>query len=108
MQTITSQKLKKGSNTPFSYKFESETENEGIKKITQPLLSKFEVARQRAIAEIIENGLKREYISFKTHRTNLHLGDIIRVKGLNYKIQKISLSLKDDGIFTIEAIRYFN
>ena len=108
MITINSSKLKDGDNKEkFSYVFVGETNNTGVKEIVEPLLKDIDCARVRARAEIIDDGLSKKYITFYTYRTDLELGESVRVNGLSYKITQINLSFKkDSALFKVSGVRY--
>ena len=108
MISVVSQKLQDGDNSnSFTYVYNSETDNTGVKEINEPLLYEEGNASIRAEAELIEGALNSSKISFITYNTDLYLSQSIKINGLAYKITKLSYVIdSNSGIVKVEAIRY--
>lgn len=76
---------------------------EGKITVVSDLLDTEERAKQRAIAEFIIGGTEKNYIEFDTYRTDLKVGQVVRVEGQKYRV--VSILTKTDQKTMISIIR---
>ena len=75
--------------------------------ITDELFLNEEIAEQRAKAEFLEKGHKKINVSFATWRTDIKVGDIVRIEGLPYLVLRTHVFWRKGEIgSSIEAVRY--
>ncbi len=106
--SYTISEIQKSTEVPLlEWKFQIENGNTGEITISDPLLETEALAQERAISEFLDKSYKIKQVSFTTYRTDLHIGDIINVRGLPYRIKSVTTSINKVTMkATIKAIRY--
>ena len=91
----------------MTWKFELNNGRNGIKHIVDELISDVDIATQRAASEFLDNGYKKRFVNFTTHRTDIAISDIINVSGLAYIVTKTTVRYNKGQIVThVEGVRY--
>lgn len=75
--------------------------------ITNQLFVNEAQAEQRAKSEFLEKGHKKINVSFSTWRTDIKVGDVVRLQGRPYLVLRTESFWKDGEIgSTVEGVRY--
>lgn len=89
------------------WEFEYNNGYSGVVTVSSDLLDTEERARQRAIAEFVNGGTKQRRIEFRTYRTDLRVGDIVRIDGAAYRVSSVVLKVSDKSmIATVQGVSY--
>ena len=79
----------------------------GKKEISDPLIDSEEIASQRANAEFLDGGYLKRYLKLVTHRTDVVVGDVVRVEGFCYLVTSASVRYTAGAVVCdIEGVRY--
>ena len=104
MTTLSSTEVKEPL-TPFSVKFENDSQKQKEITVVEKFISTQAQAQERAIAELLEKGYRSKTIRFSTFKHH-EVGEQIDVGGDVFKIEKVTISVDKKIVYNIEGVRY--
>ena len=91
----------------MTWEFSFANGQSGVKTVSSELIDNETIAKQRAIAEFMNGGVKRKYITFKTYHTDIKVGNLIQLEGLTYKVISVTINLHGAVIMsTVKGVHY--
>lgn len=89
------------------YVFEIANGGDGTVNIIDKMIDSLAIAESRANAEFLEKGSIKKYITFKTYRTDIAIGQNITVKGMTYRVIEANVNFNENSIVnSIKGVRY--
>jgi len=104
MTTLNSTEVKEPL-TPFSVKFENDSQKQKEVTIVEKFISTEAQAQERAIAELLDNGYRAKTIRFSTFKHH-YVGEQVDVGGEVFKIEKVAVAVGKKIVYDIEGVRY--
>jgi len=91
----------------MTWVFELNNGQYGSKEITDALISNEDIARQRANAEFLDGGYRKRFLSMTTFRTDISVGEVVRVRGLCYLVTSVNTKYGGGMLLSdVSAVRY--